>query len=540
MKNMLSFKTTLRIALRGKWVIRAFTIFLCACCFASVALASTRFVYDKVRVYADIVYERYSEGSGYNSRFPYFGYQTDRESFTVGYSLMNGIPQRYVGMIEETTQLPFVYYYQGGNGFSVFSSLLAGAPIYYSLGEAAYTDELRLYESAQSGVCASPALLNELGYTVEAGRLPENAHEIAVTPAQFETFRQYNYSDNTHLMDAVLRQGAEEGYEYVHPDGAHVNADEYLLETYHHYGLFDTEGYWFRYDEEDPERRPKEELPIETYDDLLGKEVILYGDPEEGVITFAKYYKAKIVGIVEPPEGFYDADRSVIYWEGFQKKMVEGYPYVNRMITRFSSLQDAERSVEVTLDIFEDYLARFPDDGLKDFSTIGLDGLPDYAVQEVPRDLFFVYKSSGVLVGDIFIGLALFFGVISVILCWYLTTASLKFKEKAFGVLRSVGAGERCVRQIALTEIAFLAVCIFLLALVLTAGLYFGFLNAPSAVWYVAANAPHPTRFIFTGWTVLILAVLSFGVPLLCSIVPLRKFLKKSIVDNISGNIRAR
>lgn len=64
--------------------------------------------------------------------------------------------------------------------------------------------------------------------------------------------------------------------------------------------------------------------------------------------------------------------------------------------------------MEVTLDIFEDYLARFPDDGLKDFSTIGLDGLPDYAVQEVPRDLFFVYKSSGVLVGDIFIGLALF------------------------------------------------------------------------------------------------------------------------------------
>ena len=109
MKNMLSFKTTLRIALRGKWVIRAFTIFLCACCFASVALASTRFVYDKVRVYADIVYERYSEGSGYHSRFPHFRYQTDRESCSVGYSFMNRIPKRYVGMIEEGTQLPFVY-----------------------------------------------------------------------------------------------------------------------------------------------------------------------------------------------------------------------------------------------------------------------------------------------------------------------------------------------------------------------------------------------------------------------------------------------
>ena len=234
-----------------------------------------------------------------------------------------------------------------------------------------------------------------------------------------------------------------------------------------------------------------------------------------------------------------------VYYHG-EERIDNMYPQIvpdeifERVRNITESNKHGKRSVEVTLDIFEDYLARFPDDGLKDFSTIGLDGLPDYAVQEVPRDLFFVYKSSGVLVGDIFIGLALFFGVISVILCWYLTTASLKFKEKAFGVLRSVGAGERCVRQIALTEIAFLAVCIFLLALVLTAGLYFGFLNAPSAVWYVAANAPHPTRFIFTGWTVLILAVLSFGVPLPCSVVPLRKFLKKSIVENISGNIRAR
>ena len=50
----------------------------------------------------------------------------------------------------------------------------------------------------------------------------------------------------------------------------------------------------------------------------------------------------------------------------------------------------------------------------------------------------------------------------------------------------------------------------------------------------------HGVDGVFTGWTVLILAGLSFGVPILCSLVPLRKFLKKSIVDNISGNIKAR
>lgn len=549
MKSKLSFKTALRFSLKGKWVIRALTIFLCACCFASVALSSTRFAYNRIRVYTDIVYRLFSENeTNYHYSFPYFQYYARHEPFVAGRSDLGAIPQRYVDLIEERVQLPFLYYYQGGSGFNSISSLLAGAPIFYSLGNEAYTEELRMYNSVQSGVCASFDLLNELGYTVEAGRMPENEYEIAVTRAQYETFRKYNYADNTHLMDAVLRKEKEypegitgiDGSEYIHPDGTPVSGDYYVLETYYLHGLYEADGYWFRYNEKDPAWQPKQEIPIETYDDLLGKEVILFGDPKDGVITFTDYYKAKIVGIVEPPEDLLGADQAVVYWPGFQERMCEGYPYVSRMVTRFSSLQDAERSVEVTLDIFEDYLARFPDDGLKDFSTIGLDGLPDYAVQEVPRDLFFVYKSSGVLVGDIFIGLALFFGVISVILCWYLTTASLKFKEKAFGVLRSVGAGERCVRQIALTEIAFLAVCIFLLALVLTAGLYFGFLNAPSAVWYVAANAPHPTRFIFTGWTVLILAVLSFGVPLLCSIVPLRKFLKKSIVDNISGNIRAR
>ena len=548
-RSSLSFATALRFSLKGKWVIRALTIFLCACCFASVALSSTRFAYNRIRVYTDIVYHSFSgENSGLYTSFPYFQYYARHEPFVAGRSDLGAIPQRYVDLIEERVQLPFLYYYQGGSGFNSISSLLAGAPIFYSLGNEAYTEELRMYNSVQSGVCASFDLLNELGYTVEAGRMPENEYEIAVTRAQYETFRKYNYADNTHLMDAVLRKEIEypegitgvDGSEYIHPDGTPVSGDYYVLETYYLHGLYEADGYWFRYNEKDPAWQPKQEIPIETYDDLLGKEVILFGDPEEGVITFSDYYKAKIVGIVEPPEDLLGADQAVVYWPGFQERMCEGYPYVSRMVTMpFPSWEYAKQCVEATLAIFDDYLTRFSD-SLIDLSNIGMIGLPSYAVQEFPRDIDVTYKNSGLLVGDIFLGLSIFFSIFSIILCWYLMTASLRFKKRTLGVLRSIGAGERCIVQIALTEILFLSVCIFLLALVLTIGLYFGFLNAPTAAWYIAFSDPHPTRFILTGWTFLILFVLSFAVPLLCSVVPLRKFLKKSIVDNISGNIKAR
>src|SRR5699024_7492291 len=106
----------------------------------------------------------------------------------------------------------------------------------------------------------------------EAGRMPENEYEIAVTRAQYETFRKYNYADNTHLMDAVLRKEIEypegitgvDGSEYIHPDGTPVSGDYYVLETYYLHGLYEADGYWFRYNEKDPAWQPKQEIPIET------------------------------------------------------------------------------------------------------------------------------------------------------------------------------------------------------------------------------------------------------------------------------------
>ena len=48
------------------------------------------------------------------------------------------------------------------------------------------------------------------------------------------------------------------------------------------------------------------------------------------------------------------------------------------------------------------------------------------------------------------------------------------------------------------------------------------------------------SRMVLNGWNILFLAGLSFIVPFLCTIVPIKKFLKQSIVDNISGNLSKR
>ena len=98
-----------------------------------------------------------------------------------------------------------------------------------------------------------------------------------------------------------------------------------------------------------------------------------------------------------------------------------------------------------------------------------------------------------------------------------------------------MGANEADVKRIVLFEALFVAICSFVVALVFSLAGFYGFLQPLS--FYVDFGV---SLLQFNGWNVLILAVLSFGVPLLCSVVPLRKFLKKSIVDNISGNIKAR
>ena len=72
----------------------------------------------------------------------------------------------------------------------------------------------------------------------------------------------------------------------------------------------------------------------------------------------------------------------------------------------------------------------------------------------------------------------------------------------------------------------------FLFSLAATVAVYYGFWQ-PLTLWSEFGVSP----LVFNGWTVLILATLSFAVPLLSTLVPLKRFLKKPVVVNITGDL---
>jgi len=120
-----------------------------------------------------------------------------------------------------------------------------------------------------------------------------------------------------------------------------------------------------------------------------------------------------------------------------------------------------------------------------------------------------------------------FFCIFAVLLNGHLTTLSIHAKERKIGILRAMGTDKWTVTQIIWVDVLLCALGTFILALCMLLWVYYGFfLN-------MFVGCPY---FVFNGWTVLILAAICFGVPLLSSLLPLHKFFKKSIVENISGN----
>lgn len=186
------------------------------------------------------------------------------------------------------------------------------------------------------------------------------------------------------------------------------------------------------------------------------------------------------------------------------------------------SAREARELVELTLELLEEYLQEHSVMSSLQLGVVPVTDLIDFEPQFNNERLIFT-------VGG---GAGLLFGVFSVLLCWHLTTSSLVLKKRKIGVLRALGANEADVRRIVLFEALFVAICTFLLSLLLSLGVFYGVMRSLTYIEQFGVSLLN-----FTGWNVLILAVFSFAVPLLCTIVPLRRFLKKPIVENISGNI---
>ena len=508
------FKTAMRLSFRGKWMVRVLTILLSAMSFMFFAIASTAFTFD--------VFDFQARGCQY--------YMSDKDYYLfsnttsgTGYALGDPellLTEEEVVSIENGVDLNFVTSCRNqiDVGYFLDKSYFRGEKyVYDQNGEIEeYTDEYKAYLKEVEGrslaysvsdvTVGSEATYDDLNYRLLAGRYPEAVNEIAVSEEIYEMFAWGGYVD-------AVQEGCYTLQEFT-----------FVFEKYEAYA-------W------DDSVIPPEEAgeKIDSYDDLLGKTLANYELQEENPNAQHETLpdEVVIVGIVEmenrpawprryPQPSYFSGILRSEAWR--QEQIAADKLYAEALVARnFNNSEQVVRdAVSLTLELSE--LARPRFEGLTPYVDLNVgaytvSSLADHIVDSNLYILILIVCDVGVV-----------FLVFAVLLNAHLITAIMEMKRKQIGVLRALGGSERRVRVIYLTGTAVLGVCIFLLSLVFTVAVFYGFWQE---MWEFSSFGVSP--FVFNGWNVLILAVLSFAVPLLSALVPLKRFFKKSIVDNISG-----
>ena len=518
MKANLPFLMCLRLSLHGRWVTRTFTILLSAMSFMFFGIASTGFTYstDDLQFRA---YKNYMEDKSY------FLFMNDSSGYVSseisGTDLL--LSNEDVRKIESAIDLPFVSACrdQIDVGYFLDKSYFRGEKyVYDENGEiAGETEEYKAYLrevegkpldfSAPQVSVGSETAYEELSYRLLAGRYPEGVNEIAVSEEIFEHFVWGGYVD-------AIAEGCYTLQEFT-----------FVFETYEAYA-------W-----DDSVIPPKEAgVKINSYEDLLGKTLGHYElkeeNPQDAHETLPD--EVVIVGIVDMsdrpawPRRYLNVEpfSGILRSEAWLDAQCEaGKLYTEAMVARNFNKSDKliTDSLALTADLTSAAGTRY--EGRIDTVQIGA----------YEANLVLDFKlGQAELAGIAFIcGIGVVFLIFSILLNVHLITALMSMKRKQIGVLRALGAKEGQIERIFLTGTAVLAFLIFLVSTALTVAVYY-------TIWLTWNYVPHlgVSLFVFNGWNVLILAVFSFAVPLLSALVPLKRFLQKPIVDNISGNLSKR
>ncbi len=129
------------------------------------------------------------------------------------------------------------------------------------------------------------------------------------------------------------------------------------------------------------------------------------------------------------------------------------------------------------------------------------------------------------------------FGIFAVVLNIHLISLSAQLKQQQVGILRSMGARKTDIVWIFLLESLLIGLSVFIFSFPVCFGVYYGVLVPLMSKTY-ASFGVYP--FVLNGWNVLLLAGMSFIVPILAALLPIRNFFKQSIVDNLSGNYKKK
>lgn len=514
MKTKLPFRMCLRLGLQGKWVTKCFTILLSAMSFMFFAIASTAFTFDEfefqVRGYQNYMMDK-----------EYFLFMNDTANTSLSPSSLELLlTNQEISAIENGVDLNFVTSCRNqiDVGYFLDKSYFRGEKyVYDQHGEiVSETEEYKAYLREVEGkplaysvsdvTVGSEAAYDELNYRLLAGRYPEAVNEIAVSEEIYEMFAWGGYVD-------AVQEGCYTLQEFT-----------FVFETYEAYAWDDTVI-------------PPEEAgeKIDSYDDLLGKTLANYELQEENSNERHETMpdEVVIVGIVDmedrpawprryPQPGYFSGILRSEAWR--QEQIAADKLYAEALVARnFNESEQVVRdAVSLTLELSE--LARPRFEGLTPYVDVNVgayyvNSLVDYMIDSNLYLLILIVCGVGVV-----------FLIFAILLNAHLMTAMTELKRRQVGVLRALGAREGQIECIFLTGTLLLSAAVFLFSLAATVAVYYGFWQ-PLTLWSEFGVSP----FVFNGWTVLILAGLSFSVPLLSTLVPLKRFLKRPVVENITG-----
>ncbi len=506
MKAKLPFGISFRVAMFGRKLTKVLTILLCAFSFALFALSSTGYMYDRVDFLTRslLTTQKTHTPAILFSHFDFY----DQE---------RGIPSEQIPYIEQETGLDFVFTFD----FNTISEYL-GESFYYENNPDAFS-----VDEVLSGTAAA---YEDCRFQLMAGRYPEADDEIVITLSRFQDFQKLGYAYNdyhfVHIRDGVVLSDVPYSYQYS-------STGDRFIEIHSGRGSVPVPGDYTGYVYvEFKERGEPEE--IRTYDDIIGKKIICFGDPQTGSLGEENIYDATIVGVADDSQAHFNiytlrqvSLRSESWRETFAPSVQDDVECLAAGPTDDYDL--ARTCVEVTLNMIEETDSSHPDYETPN-GHIGVYPLTSLINRTaITHPNFWDEKNVLIAFGA---ATGLLFGIVSVLLCWHLMTSTLALQRIKIGILRSLGAGEADVIRIILIEALLVSVGAFLLGLVFTLAGYYWVVQPMSFFEMYGVS-----RMVLNGWNILFLAGLSFIVPFLCTIVPIKKFLKQSIVDNISGNL---
>ncbi len=371
-------------------------------------------------------------------------------------------------------------------------------------------------------------LLEGLGFSLLAGHMPQQADEVAIDACFLHEFMARGY----YLYEDIA-EGEMIAPKYNLPEEPWYDPEEYD-------GVILNE-------EEFPAIEKEKIVNVRSAEDLIGKKLALYGnlqtgerfgtyDSENFGVPKGMFFAVTITGVVDTGcnaawylENVNYLNRKLFlqhnifvskawaerfYPEGEAFAIVSPRPTDNKTVKRVLALHGENIERYRSTEAGEPY----PSDLILIAGENELTSLLDNIAGS-----FRIAQTFGASGGALF-------AIFGALLCFTLISASVEGKRKQMGVMKALGARDRDIYKIYLSESLLLGLAIFLLATACVAALCWGWM------YPIGLEVRGIPLFDFGILQILCILLVSVGLPLLCAALSVRKFLKYSCVEMIKGS----